>query len=96
MPKVTFQIPISHKQAERSATTFIPGPIVEPLKRKPQAPSKKKLKTYASPKHPRAARSPDESVMARGVYKYGDGDTILPHRPGSLDFLKWPSVGYSC
>lgn len=73
-----------------------PAPIVEPLKRKPQALNKKKPKTYASPKHPHAARAPDDSVMTRGTYKYGDGDTILPHRPGSLDFLKWPSVGNSC
>lgn len=95
MPKVTYQIPISHKQAERSATTPIPAPIVEPMKpkRKPRAP---KLKSYASAKHPHAARPRDESVMSRGIYVPGDGDTILPRRPGSLDFLKWPSVGNSC
>lgn len=95
MSKVTYQIPISHKQAERSATTPIPAPIVEPMKpkRKPKA---ARLKSYASTKPHNAAHPRDDSMFIRGTYKYGDGDTILPRRPGSLDFLKWPSVGNSC
>ena len=96
MPKVTYQIPISHKQAERSATTPIPAPIVEPMKRRKKRVVDLTPKTFAAPKHKNAARPRDESIFKRPVYVYGDGDTILPHRPGSLDFLKWPSVGYSC
>lgn len=95
MPKVTYQIPISHKQAERSATTPIPAPIVEPMKRRKKR-AAAEPKTYASPKRKHAATPRDDSVMSRGIYVPGDGDTILPRRPGSLDFLKWPSVGNSC
>ena len=95
MKSKAFQIPISNKQLERSMTHSAPVPIIEPLRktRKKRIP---KLTVYALPRHPDAARSPDESVFARGILERGDGDTIIPHRPGSLDFLTWPSVGQSC
>jgi hypothetical protein len=96
MPKVTYQIPISHKQAERSVTTPIPAAIVDPMRRRKKRIVDTTPKTFAVPKHKDAARPRDESIMSRSTYVLGDGDTIPPRRSGSLDFLKWPSVGNSC
>lgn len=32
----------------------------------------------------------------KGTYQYGDGDTPVFYRPGSLDFLKCKSLGLKC
>lgn len=57
---------------------------------------KVKITSYALPKPKGAAATRDTDLFLRGNYVRGDGDTIIPHRPGSLDFLQWPSVGDSC
>lgn len=39
------------------------------------------------------ATGPVNDLWQREVYRTGDGDTVVPVRPGSLDFLNWPSRG---
>jgi hypothetical protein len=61
-------------------------------------PPSKTLKTGFQKRNPKPneALSPQIDIMRRETYKYGDGDTILPKRPGSMDFMKWPSRGQRC
>lgn len=39
--------------------------------------------------------TPPKSNYKATTYKTGDGDLSPPPRPGSLDFLKYKSKGYS-
>lgn len=43
---------------------------------------------------PNEAPGQVDDLWQRPVYRTGDGDIPVPPRPGSLDFLKWPSKGY--
>ena len=45
---------------------------------------------------PKKTPAPSIDIMRRATYKYGDGDVILPKRPGSMDFMKWHSKGFRC
>lgn len=55
-------------------------------------------KNYKFEKRLRAlheALPPETDLFRRPVYKIGDGDVIPAPRPGSQDFLKYPSKGLS-
>lgn len=45
------------------------------------------------PKIPALAGPASNDLFIRSVYKVGDGDTIQPPRPGSLDHLAFKSKG---
>ena len=39
------------------------------------------------------ALPPAANLFTRGTYVTGDGEVLQLNRPGSSDFLKWPSKG---
>jgi hypothetical protein len=39
------------------------------------------------------ATSRENDLWQRSTYRTGDGEVLTPPRPGSMDFLKWPSRG---
>jgi hypothetical protein len=39
------------------------------------------------------ALPPASDLWRRSIYRTGDGEVLQQPRPGSLDFLKWPSRG---
>jgi len=45
------------------------------------------------PKIPAIAGTAINDLFARGIYCVGDGDTIQPPRPGSMDHLAFKSLG---
>jgi hypothetical protein len=51
------------------------------------------IKTPKMPKIPALAGSTVNDLFTRGIYRVGDGDTIQPPRPGSLDHLNFKSLG---
>jgi hypothetical protein len=41
------------------------------------------------------ALPPENDLFRRPNYRVGDGEIVQLNRPGSSDFLKWPSKGLS-
>jgi hypothetical protein len=44
-------------------------------------------------REPNEALPPQVDIWRNGTYRTGDGEVLQSPRPGSLDFLKWPSRG---